>query len=140
MLKYIESLRGDFNFPDMRHHDVEASAYDPNSDSFYIFTKAAKSRVFSFKIGENIKLKKVTELDIPKVSGAAFYKENFYIINLESIYRIKLKDLHANKQAQEFVKAKTWQSEAIAINDMNLVITSEASSGHLAAKIISNLT
>ena len=54
-----------------------------------LFTKGAKSQVFELDLNDLQKeMKQIAELNIYKVTGSAYHKGYFYIMNLNSIYKI----------------------------------------------------
>ena len=118
-------------------HDTEASAYNPKTHKILLFTKGAKSQVFELDLNDLQKeMKQIAELNIYKVTGSAYHNGYFYIMNLNSIYKIDEKDIYKDPTIEVFEKVKTRQSEGIAINSKNFVITSERTASYLRAKII----
>ena len=134
LTKNIERI--DFNYPYNSKHDIEATAYNPESRKLLMFTKGSKSKVFELNLEANLKLKEVTSLDIYKATGAAYHDGYYYIINLNSIFKISEKDIYDRKQPKALEKPSTWQSEGLAISSEDFVITSESISSYIPAKII----
>ena len=89
-LKNLKALKKwSIHYPDGMSHDTEASAYNPKTHKILLFTKGAKSQVFELDLNDLQKeMKQIAELNIYKVTGSAYHKGYFYIMNLNSIYKI----------------------------------------------------
>lgn len=133
---YKKLKRIDFSFPEGRRHDTEATAYNFQSNKLLLFTKGSKSIVFELNLEHKPRLKQVAKLEIYKATGAAYFRGYYYILNLNSIFKISEKDIYEGKQAEAYEKYATWQSEGLAINSENFIITSESISSFIPAKIM----
>lgn len=81
-----------FKFENSERHDTEAIAYNPKSDSLFLFTKGSKSKVYEIKSdglnSENTTARYKFDLNIDRVTGASISSDGnkFLILNYSNTY------------------------------------------------------
>ena len=124
-----------FNYLNNESIDLEASAV--TDEGIFLFSKGFKTRIFKLEIDKTYKssIKEVARLPIYKTTGAYYLDGEFYILNLNNIFKINRNDFSNSKKLIAYDKPKSFQSEAIAVSDDRIYFTSEASKNYLKASL-----